>query len=316
MKLVADNRGVQYGYNTQTNSAPLKVQLAIFDRNQKSFQNQYEQQSLPTVVGQTEVLKMSEFWGAQNYGPVLFHFTDNQSDKQSKLLIVVAGGKQKTREKMKERLKAGIDYLKSLSDGESSDMSPPIHDGSDGDGEGESHDYKLKKEELMQAQARQLEELKNKQAEQLRQFQEEQRREQQRNLHFQQHYAKQMMQESPTLDPPENNNYVEPDYEGENIWKQSELFCPAAPLKFIDMLQQDWFTPREISQSGNDPGRRNEQNSDFGLLHSNKKENNEKKRKLSDGPQVQDSIGVLFFIFFHEFFTILGLSFRYLNSFQ
>jgi len=284
IKLISDNSGMQFGSNTQAPHTPLAVQLSVYDRNQKTFHQQYDQQALPSAVGQTEVIKMSEFWGAQNYGPILFHFSDGLGDTQSKILIVQSGGKQKTKEKLKERLKAGIEHLKALSDGESSDLSPPSHDASS---DGESADYltqqQRREEEILKiVQAKQLEELKLKQAKQLEQFQknmqEMQRREHEAHLNL----GRQLRNGDQLPEPVEHNNYNEPT---EDIWETSELFCPAAPLKFIDMLQEDWFTPHEYGQSI-------APHSDFDLLDGGEgqQKNNEKKRKLEDGPQVQDSM--------------------------
>jgi hypothetical protein len=242
------------------------VSLSIFDRNQKAFIDQPGVQSLPSVVGKSETIHMSEFWGAQNYGPLLFHFYDSDRGHCSKIVIVISGGKQRTREKMKERLHAGLQYIKETSESEySSDLSPPsdgTHHDPDGaysssDSEVENQRHKRKLDDLRRSQEKALEQLREQQKRELDEFLRGQERQQ-------------LMQQQPSSQ--ELNNYSEPPYE---LWQDSELYCPNAPIKFIDMLEQDWFTPLQLQDSP----------SSFDLLDS-EREPPLKRPKLESGPEV------------------------------
>jgi len=86
------------------------VILSTFDINKKLFEDQEEQIDLPKIVGQSNLIPIKHQWGNQNYGPVMMYF-HRGNRMESVMLIVVAGGKQKTREKMIQRMKSAISWL-------------------------------------------------------------------------------------------------------------------------------------------------------------------------------------------------------------
>eukprot|EP01117_Protostelium_nocturnum_P004127 TRINITY_DN15421_c0_g1_i1.p1 TRINITY_DN15421_c0_g1~~TRINITY_DN15421_c0_g1_i1.p1 ORF type:complete len:358 (-),score=80.85 TRINITY_DN15421_c0_g1_i1:35-1108(-) len=230
----------------------ITVDLSVFDRNLKTFvdQPESEQQLLPATVGETSIIKMSEFWGAQNYGPILFYFHDGieNNEIESKILIVISGGKQKTREKMKERLKSGLAWIKSLQnfEPEDSDLSPAS------DGSGASFE---KKEENIK--------------------------------------------EEPETYSPQSQfphhvgfNDANPNDPHFDWFADTNYMCPNAPIKFMDLLQQDWFTMMDPPDSTQSDQRNHIKREHVDEYEPTRLEHRPPNKRLKlEQPQVQDTSG-------------------------